>query len=158
LTPERLHLVLNHLPFLGPGFALIPLLAGLIAKSRPALIAGLVIASLSGWSAGLVMGTGEEAYERYLEHPERHFLDPGADKALVDHEERAHGWSKVMYGSALICTLALGAVIWRPKHAAWSSAVAAAACLASLGSGIWISESGGKIRRPDFRVQAPREE
>jgi hypothetical protein len=150
-TPEHLHLALNHLPFLGAAFALIPLVIGFIRKSRSAAVSGLLIAVLSGWATPLVMETGEEAYERYEEGPVVRFLDPEAEAFLEIHEHRAEAWSKAMYASAVVCTLCLVLLLGKPAWLRPVSAVAAVFCLVSLFSGIWIAESGGPIRRPDFR-------
>jgi hypothetical protein len=151
-TPEHLHIALNHLPFLGAGFAMIPLAIGFITKNKNTVIAGLLIAVLSGWVTPIVMETGESAYERYEEGPIANFLDPQAERFLEDHEHRAEAWSKVMYASAFVSTICLALLMWRPTWIRSTSATAAALCLASLLSGIWIAESGGLIRRPDFRA------
>lgn len=152
MTPEHLHLALNHLPFLGSGFALIPILVGLIFKSRPALISGLVIAALSGWSTGLVMDTGEKAYERYYNEPVASMIGEAGHEAMELHEERAHDWSKAMYASAVVATLALAACAKFRKAEKWAAGASALLCAVSLGAGIYTAESGGKIRRPDFRT------
>ena len=152
MTPEHLHLALNHLPFLGSGFALIPLLIGIFFKSRAALVSGLLIAAVSGWSTGLVMGTGEKAYERYYNDPISAMVGQEGHEAMELHEMRAHDWSKVMYVSALVATLGLGACAKFRKAERWAAGASALLCAASLGAGIYTAESGGKIRRPDFRV------
>ena len=151
ITPEHLHLALNHIPFLGAGFALIPLAFGLVTKSRLTVLAGLLIAVVSGWMTPFVMATGEAAYERY-EGAIAEFLDPQVEKFLELHEERAHTWSKVMYANAIISTLCLGLLLWKPGWIAGACLPSALLCLASLLLGIWIAESGGLIRRPDFRA------
>jgi len=150
-TPEHLHLAFNHLPFLGAGFAIIPLAIGFITKNKHAVIAGLLIAVISGWMTPIVMATGESAYERYEEGPIAKFLDSQAEQFMEIHEHRAEAWSKVMYASAVISTLCLGLLFWKPAWVRTASATAAVLCLASLLSGIWIAESGGLIRRPHIR-------
>jgi hypothetical protein len=150
-TPEHLHLALNHLPFLGAGFAIIPLAIGFITKNKYSAIAGLLIAVISSWMTPLVMETGESAYERYEEGPITKFLDSQAEQLMEIHEHRAEAWSKVMYANAVISTLCLGLLLWKPSWVRTTSATSAVLCLASLLSGIWIAESGGLIRRPDFR-------
>lgn len=152
ITPEHLHLALNHLPFLGAGFAIIPLALGFFTNNKGAVMAGLIIAVISGWATPVVMETGERAYERYEEGPIAKFLDPKAEIFLEIHEHRAEVWSKVMYASAVVATLCLGLLLWKPAWMKMLSAAAALLCLASLASGIWIAESGGLIRRPDFRA------
>jgi hypothetical protein len=150
-TPEHLHLALNHLPFLGAGFAIIPLAIGFVTKNKNVVFAGLLIAVLSGWVTPIVMETGESAYERYEKGPIAKFLDPQAEQFLEIHEHRAEAWSKAMYANAVISTLCLGLLLWKPGCARSLAATATVFCLVSLFSGIWIAESGGHIRRPDFR-------
>lgn len=154
-TPEHLHLALNHLPFLGSGFALIPIILGLFWRSKTALVAGLSLAALAGWATPFVMNTGEAAYERYEEGAVAAFLDPQAEHYLEEHEHLAEIWSKVMYVSAVVATLGLLTLAWRERPGRWVAVASLVLCVASLISGIRIAESGGLIRRPDFRVSAP---
>jgi hypothetical protein len=154
ITPEHLHLALNHLPFLGAGFALLPLLMGLFWRQRLTVMAGLILAVVTGWMTPLVMVTGEEAYERYEDGPVAQFLDPQAESFLEVHEHRAEAWSKLLYLSAVVPTLGLGVVIWKPTYLRGVAGVSALFCAAALFAGIWIAESGGSIRRPDFRPGA----
>ncbi len=154
MTPEKWHLALNHLVFLLPLAALIPLLIGARCKSRPAMLSGVLIALLGSGMTGVVMGTGEEAYERYEEGAVAAYLDAGAEDALHNHEEMAHTWSKVMY--VLLGVSALGLLIgWiKPKWLPAASQIVAFLCLASGIAGIAIADTGGEIRRPDFRDPA----
>jgi hypothetical protein len=154
MTQEHLHIATNHLPFLGAGIAIIPIIVGIALRSKATMITGLAIATIFGWMTPIVMSTGEEAYERYEEGPVRSFLDSNVKAALESHQERAEGWSKVMYLSAIVSTLSLGVSIWSFSIGRYVSLAAALFCLAALGSGMWIAESGGKIRRPDFRLPA----
>lgn len=153
-TPEHLHLALNHLPFLGAGFALVPLLIGLISGQKNTVLAGLILAVGSGCVTPLVIETGEAAYERYEHGPVSAYLDPQAERSLDIHEHRAEFWGKVIFGSALMLTIGLGLLLWKPKWVRGLAAAASVLCLISLLSGIWIAESGGPIRRPDFRSNA----
>jgi hypothetical protein len=151
-TPEQFHVALNHLPFLGAGFALIPLAIGFVTRNKNTVLAGLLVAVLSGWMTPVVMSTGEAAYERYEDGPIARYLDPQAENFLEVHEHRAEAWSKLMYASAAVATIGLALLLWKPSWIRAVSAAAAAFCCASLLSGIWIAESGGLIRRPDFRA------
>lgn len=151
MTVEHLHLALNHLPFLGAAFALIPLLIGLFTGSRTTLIAGLLIAALAGWTTPLVMYTGEEAYDRYEKGPVAAFLDAKAEHYLEEHEERAEAGAKVMYASAVVATIGLLAAARNARWTRYAAMASVALCLASVAAGVWIAEAGGKIRRPDFR-------
>jgi hypothetical protein len=152
MTPEHLHLALNHLPVLGAGFALIPLLIGLVSGQRTTILAGLLIAFLSGWATPLVMETGEAAYELYEEGPVAAHLDPVVEESLEIHEHRAEKWSVALYANAVAATLGLVFLVAKPR---WARAVSCAAllfCASALLAGIWIAQSGGLIRRPDFRA------
>lgn len=150
-TPEHLHVALNHLPFLGAGFALVPLLIGFIFRQKCTVVAGLILAAASGWLTPVVMETGESAYERYEEGPIAQYLDPQAEQFLELHEHRAEEWSKMLYLAAVVSTVCLVLVLWKPRWLRPLTVVAAVGCAGSLLAGMWIAESGGLIRRPDFR-------
>lgn len=153
MAPEQLHVALNHFCFLGLGFSIIPLLIGIFSRNRPALVAGLLIAALSGWSVVLVTETGEQAYERYEEAPVHAIpLDGDYKPWLEAHEEDAHSLSVVMYAAAIVATLALVLCLVHAGGAYVLSWLVVLLALASLVAGILIASSGGKIRRPDFRA------
>jgi hypothetical protein len=154
ITPEYLHLALNHIPFLGAGFALVPLVIGLFSGRRSAVLAGLLIAVLSGWATPIVMETGEAAYERYEHGPVAKYLDPAAENAMEIHEHRAEDWAKAMLAGTVVSSLCLGMLVWKPRWTRGLACVSAVACVLTLASGIWIAQSGGPIRRPDFRTTA----
>ncbi|MGA0333083.1 MAG: hypothetical protein ACO3NW_03925, partial [Kiritimatiellia bacterium] len=99
----------------------------------------------------LVMETGEEAYDRYEDGPVRVYLDAGAEEALEVHEHRAHDFAKFLYANAFLNTLCLGLLLLKKPHAEKICWAAVAMGILAVISGIWIAESGGKIRRPDFR-------
>ncbi len=98
---------------MGAGFALIPLLIGLVSGQRTSILAGLLIEI---------------------------------------HEHRAEKWSVALYANAVAATLGLVILVAKPR---WARAVSGAAllfCASALLAGIWIAQSGGLIRRPDFRA------
>ena len=107
MTPEHLHLAINHLPILGVGFAVIPLAIGVFRNSRVTLFSGLLMAVLAGWTTPVVMESGEQAYERYEHRPISTYLDAKAEDVMHDHEERAEVGAKVMVLTALLATLSL---------------------------------------------------
>jgi hypothetical protein len=153
MTPEKLHLALNHLAFLLPLAALVPLLVGLLARSRTAMISGLLLAAAGGAVTGPVMASGEEAYQRYEDGPVASLLDAGAHDALESHEERAHTWSKVMYALGAVAVVALVIAWVLPRQLAKFAWLTVLLCLAAFGAGIYIADAGGEIRRPDFRAE-----
>ena len=151
LSPEHLHLAINHLPFLGSGLALVPLLVGILRRHRPTLLTALALVAVCGWTTPLVMETGESAYHRYESGPARPHLDPQAASVMEIHEEHAETAAALFYLSALTSSLALG-LNFKPLPGARLSAwAAAAAAFLALGAGVWVADSGGQIRRPDFR-------
>lgn len=155
MNPEHLHLALNHIPIIGLACSLIPIVAGILAKNKTALISGLVLAVVCGWTTPVVMETGEMAYERYESGSVRRYLDPGFEDPLEAHEHRAEKGSVVFYVAAVLATLSLGLALWRFEAGRWAAILTALACLASVATGVWIADSGGKIRRVDFRDNAP---
>lgn len=154
MSPEKLHLALNHFVILLPLAALIPLVIGAIIRSRASMTSGLCIALTGSLLTGLVMETGEEAYERYEDGPVAAYLDPGAHDALEHHEELAHTWSKLLYALAGTSGIALLISFLRPDWLRTTSVIVLLLCMASVVAGLVIADSGGKIRRPDFRSEA----
>lgn len=155
MNPEHLHLALNHIPIIGLACAMIPIVAGILAKNKVALVSGLVLAAVCGWTTPAIMETGEMAYERYESGSVRRYLDPAIKDPLEMHEHRAEQGSVVFYVAAALATVSLGLAWWRFDAGRWAAILTVMACLASVVAGVWIADSGGKIRRVDFRDQAP---
>ncbi|MEO0794450.1 MAG: hypothetical protein AAFX93_04790 [Verrucomicrobiota bacterium] len=151
MTPEKLHLALNHFVFLFPLAALVPLIIGLVTKNRTTQISGVIIALIGALITGVVMGSGEDAYERYENGPIAPLLDADAHDALEHHEHVAHDWSKLLYLLAVVSITAL-LIAW--KKQAWLPYATIAVilfCVIAVAVGVYIADSGGTIRRPDFR-------
>jgi hypothetical protein len=153
MSPEHLHLATNHLPFIGLGLAMIPLIIGLLGRSRAALGGGLLMVFLCGWSTLLVMRSGEEALERY-EHAGTHGirLDAEVVQWMETHEEDAGFFAPVFFATAGFATVGLMLCIIRSRAAFAVSWIVFLLCVLSLACGVMIADSGGKIRRPDFRA------
>lgn len=154
MTPEHFHLALNHLPIVGLAVAVLPLLAGLIARNRAWQLCGLMLALVSALSVPLVVWSGEEAHDRYDEGVVAPFIDAGGKHWMHVHGSRAERGAKVYYAEAALAALALGAAWKKPQWASMASALTLAVAIAALGVGVWIADAGGKIRRPDFRGPA----
>ncbi len=112
MTPEHIHLAINHIPVIGTGLAIIPILAGFFLKNKGLLITGLVLAAGTSWLIPFVMETGEDSYERYEEGPVRAYLDADFDHYMEIHEERAETWSKAIYATAVLSTLGIIVCLW----------------------------------------------
>ena len=152
MSPEHLHLALNHFPIIGIACALLPIIVGIFFRSKSTLVVGLVLATACGWTTLLVMNAGESAAERYEEGPVRPFLDANFTASLEAHEEIAETWSKVIYVAASLATITLVLTLANVKFARFAAVVVLFACMAAVGAGVFIADSGGKIRRPDFRT------
>lgn len=151
MTPEKLHLFLNHIPLIGTALALLPIALGYVQKNRALLMTGLFLAAVSSWLTPFIMSTGEAAEERYEHGPIATYLDADVHDYLELHEERAHFWAKLMYANAVIASLAFIFSALRLKWARPLCALTCVTCLLTILSSIWIADSGGKIRRVDFR-------
>jgi hypothetical protein len=155
MTAEHQHLALNHLPIIGLACASLPVLAGILTKNKTTLLTGLFLAAVCGWVTPVVMQSGEYAYERYEIGSVKPYLDPEVRIWMEQHEERAEKGSKVMLAAAVLATICLPLTFWRFDLGRWASLLVVLACLASVAAGIWIADSGGKIRRVDFREETP---
>ena len=112
LTPEHLHVVLNHLPLIGLAASLLPLLYGLLRKKTEVVTIALCMCVLFGASTAAVMWTGEAAEDRFEKSTMAAPLDAAGKKWMDIHEDRA-------------------------KIAAMAGYVAVAVGLASLLAGRW---------------------
>jgi hypothetical protein len=109
MSPEHLHLVLNHLPLAGAAFAALALLLGLLFRSPAACRAGMALALAATAVTPAVMETGEKARAAVaLGAP----LDPAAAPWLHEHEERAEALAPLLYATFLASAAAL-ALSWR---------------------------------------------
>lgn len=154
MTPEKLHLALNHLPFLACAFGMFPLLIGILMRQRILMLCGFFIVGVGCLSTTLVMESGEEAYERYKAGPVTAYLDAGAEAALETHEHMAEDMAKVFIATGLSCLLGLAFAIKKPELSRKIAMATVLLCVVSVVAGVQISNSGGKIRRPDFRTNA----
>lgn len=152
MSPEKLHLLTVHIPFIGAVIALLPITWGYLQKNRQLLIVGLLILSITSWMTPIVMASGENAYERYKSGPVAAYLDAESYPYLEEHEERAEFWAKLLYLNAILSTIALALTLAGKKSARPITLAVSISCLIAIAAAIWIAESGGKIRRPDFRT------
>lgn len=150
-APEQIHLAINHIPVIGLGVALLPLVVGVFRNKSYLMITGLALATVCAWCTPLVMATGEAAYERYSEGPIRAYLDSEVSEHLIEHEERAEFWGKLMYLAAVMALVGLVVGIRKPALLRRMAIVAVVSGVVAIACGAWIAESGGKIRRVDFR-------
>ena len=155
MTPEKVHLITNHLPVLGSLISAIVLVVGLVLKNRSVLYTGLGISVVTMLALGVVMGNGEEAYARYLEDGEvAGYITPEGQEMLIKHEELAHKFAKLGYVSLLVALLGGGYSVWKKKGVFVVSLSVVVLNLVFFALSVKTADLGGKIRRPDF-ISAP---
>ena len=144
MDPVHLHLMLNHLPVVGMGFAVCLLAWGIVRHSQELTKAGmgaLVIVALLAIPAFLSGEPAEEIAE----------LLPGVTEAWIDPHEDA---VKIAFGVALVVgALALGTLLLfrnRQPPVVMMFGLAALALVAT-GTMAWAANLGGKIRHPEIR-------
>ena len=157
MSPEHLHVVLNHLPIVGVAAAILPLVVGVVGKRRhESLFVGLLLALVFAGTIPVVMWSGEEAEDRWL-HSEAGaaVVDDEGMRWAQEHEERAHLGSKAIYATAGAAGLALIGFKFLPRWRRVAGAVVLVGCILSVTAGVWIAASGGRISHPELRGDAP---
>lgn len=96
----QVHLMLNHLPVFGVGFALIVLLAGLIVRSWGVAVVGLVTYILSAAVAVIVYLTGEPAEKIVEGHWNYHRSTRNRSYALA--RPGHYLWTACRWGARLL--------------------------------------------------------
>ena len=109
MTPEYLHVVLNHLPLFGLLIGGTLLFAALIRKSAELRGAALVVVALSALSAWPVAEAGESGFDRVQSMSNADGL-----KWLKEHEARADKAVPVVYVTAALAAAALVAARKKP--------------------------------------------
>ncbi|MEO0452689.1 MAG: hypothetical protein AAFY98_00960 [Verrucomicrobiota bacterium] len=158
MLPEKIHVALNHLPLIGFALALIPLLWGVVSKHLKLTQCGILLVIVSGVSTGLIMGSGEEAGERYRDDPDAFSLDSAAREVIEEHDEIAHQGSKLFYATTGLGVVAFALTFFKPVWYRYSTGVMILLCISSIILAVIIADSGGKIRRPDFREEKTQTE
>jgi hypothetical protein len=144
-NPAHWHLMLNHVPVLGPYFLALILAIGLVRRSRELARVGLALTLLFPVATYVVTQTGEKA-EHYVEDL------PWFDKDRVhDHEERGEA---ALIASGVAGTLALVALWVSRKGAELKPAMTLVVLLAVLvaaGMMALTALDGGVIRHEELR-------
>jgi hypothetical protein len=148
--PEYLHVLLNPIPVYGLSMGLLALSAGLLMRSRRAIIAALLVIFVSGLMAWPVYYFGEQAYDRV-----RAMSDVAGGLWLDEHMARG---MKLIYAFYLLAAVALAGIVAPFKWPRSSLPLAIAALVlggATMGIGGWISYAGGHVRHAEFRFEPP---
>lgn len=148
LSPAHIHLMINHIPVLGPFFLAMLMIVGLVRRSRELLRVALALTLLFPIATYVVTLTGDKA-EHYVED------QPWFDEDRVhEHEERGEA---ALIASGVVGLLALAGLWVSRKGAALKPAMVLLVLLATLASA-WLvaltALDGGVIRHEELRPES----
>jgi len=145
----HLHLLLNHVPFLGALFAAIVLAWGLLRKNDSFKRFGMATLVISALIAIPTYYTGEPAEERIEK-------SPGVEKAYISaHEEAAEFGVVVICVAGIIGLAALLLARRAPSRLNLLSIISLLAALIAFATVARVANMGGQIRHPELRTGAP---
>lgn len=165
------HLILNHLPILGLGFAALVLAIGLIAKSQIVRVVGISLFLIASLSALPTMATGEDA-EHVLEHriesgqacsescgtecskDMKEEMEEKLEHYIHEHEEKAEGLMPFMWGLIAFSLIALFLEYKKKPSAVLLSGVILFVGIVALYFAKQVGTSGGEISHPEIRTEA----
>ena len=154
ITPEYLHIILNHLPLIGFLAAVIPLLIGAALKKVELVRTGVLLVLLFGAPAYFIIETGEEAADRLKDGEIGVVLDELSHGIMHEHEERAETAIIAIYITLGLAVLCLAATFKMKKAGMPLAWITLLSLVVSLGLTTWTAQAGGKIRHPEFRTEA----
>jgi len=156
-TPAHLHLAINHAPIIGLAVASIPVLIGILFRSRGALASGLVCVLLCVGTVPAIMETGEEAQESFVDGSIEPEMDAAGKSALREHSRHARTTAPVAYAAGLLALVSLIGLSKFPRQAMWMAWAVLAGNAATIGLAVWTAEAGGRIRHPEFRAKGQQQ-
>jgi hypothetical protein len=150
-SPVYQHLLINHVPIIGLGFAVLALVLALLVRNVVAQRIALVLVLLASGSAWAVNWTGNRAFDVMHEQTD----DAGSDW-LDKHVERAESAAPAFYGLAGLSLTALLVPLRWPRSGpvlGWIVLVLGLGCLGAAG---WIAKAGGQVRHAELRAAAEK--
>lgn len=151
-TPAHLHLAINHVPIIGLAVAALPLLIGILFKSRGALASGLLAVVLCVGTLPAIMETGEAAQESFVDGSIEPGMDAAGKAAFREHSGRARFTAPVVYAAGLLALISLLTLIKFPREAVFIGWAVLIGILLSVSLSVWTAEAGGRIRHTEFRT------
>ena len=148
--PEYVHVLVNPLPVYGLAMGLIGLFVAICQRSRPAMIAALVVVLMSAAAAWPVYQYGEQAYDGVLS-----MADDDGRAWLALHKARAENLIWFFYAVAALSAIALIAPVKWPGSSLTLAIGVLGLGVISFGVGGYIAYAGGKIRHREFRNEPP---
>lgn len=151
MNDAHFHLVVNHLPIIIPGIAVIILLGGFIFKSEIVKRTAFVIFILGAITTFVAMSSGEGA-EEVVEHM-------GADHHLIhEHEEMAEKFALASHALGLLSIVGLWANYKRKKFSNSIAIIVILVSAVAIFLGRQTGTTGGEIMhreiRADFKTDA----
>lgn len=146
LSPEYIHVVINHLPIEGLLMGIIGLVLSLIFSNKGAKLVSLSLILISSLSVMPISYTGEQAYERIETR-----LDKVGEHYLEEHEERAEKAEPALYVTAVLALLTMLTVAKAPKFSKVATNTTLIASCIAFGMCGWAAQAGGKIAHEEFR-------
>jgi uncharacterized membrane protein len=147
----HIHVMIVHLPIVGTALAMIPLVWGFVTKNRTIQLLWLIMLGLSLIGLPIAMGTGEEAFEKFMSGWFTPDLDEGGAHYALLHYQAADFVGKIGYGVLIL----IGALIvfWKqnfPYKNTLYIFIILLNILLIVGFS-YVGYLGGKIRHPEFR-------
>lgn len=141
----HIHLMVNHIPIIGGGIALIAVLWGWMAKSRAVLVFAFTLTAAVGLGTYPVMLTGHEAEEAVEDLP-------WAERRIIhEHEEMGEKANIALVATGVLALVAL----WLGRGGReFRTAMTGAVALALLVGVILVALTaldGGEIRHDEIR-------
>jgi hypothetical protein len=148
--PAYRHVLLNHLPVTGLGFAWIMLGWAAFDGRWPTTVFALSLVAIASAAAQPAMQAGNAAYPFVFDT-----LDGDGQRWLDHHAWLAERWGWLLLTNAALAAgaITLGAFRERTRRAA--AGLIFATTLAALGAGALIADAGGKVRHAEFRLEDP---
>ena len=150
---EHIHVLINHLPVIGLGMAILGLALALMHHSRKTEMVALILVLVAAASAWPVTFTGQRAYKSV-----RAITDEAGTAWLDEHMERAEKVAPAFYVLALLTAAALVAPHKWPRTTRPLAIATLALALLCEAAGGWVAIAGGQIRHPEFRGEPPPSE
>jgi len=147
MSYSHLHILMNHVPVLGILFGVLLFIWGFIRKSAEVERVAMIVFVLSGIIAIPTFLTGDLA-----EHQVEEYAGV-SENAIEEHEELATTALYMVLGVAL-SALTILIIMWRSQRAAnlkLMKIVVFVFASITFGFLTLVSNSGGKIRRPELR-------
>jgi uncharacterized membrane protein len=149
MNPAHLHLILNHIPVVGLGAALLLLLYAMARKNdelKRVTLAAFVLLALVAIAVYLTGKAAEDSVEHL----------PGVSEAIIDRHQDAATVSLVAI--ELLGAVSLAGLIFSRRSNSllrWFAVISLVISLVAAGLITWTANLGGQIRHTEIRAGAP---